>query len=194
MPNIGISIGFYFAKKRTAYFFAGRDSDDRTIYHEATHQLFGQARRVSPTAGDKGNFWIVEGIAMCMESLHREGGYFVLGGLEDSRMNAARYHLLKGDFYIPFAEMIAYGQERFQADPKIAMLYSQSAAMANFLLYYDGGRYRDALVAYLNAVYSSRDDSGTLAQLTGTSLAELERQYRAFMKVDGVRPAPVSGD
>ena len=131
---------------------------------------------------------------MCMESLHQEDGYFVIGGLEDVRMNAARYHLLKRDFYVPFAELIGYGKDRVQDEPKIAQLYSQSAAMANFLLYYDGGRYRDALVAYLNAVYSGRDDTGTLAKLTGVSLTELERQYRAFMKVDRVRPAADSGD
>ena len=118
MPNIGISFGFYFPKKRVAYFFAGRDSDDRTIYHEATHQLFGQSRRVSPTAGDKANFWIIEGIAMCMESLHQEDGYFVLGGLEDARMNAARYHLLNGDFYVPFAELIGYGKDDSRPSPR----------------------------------------------------------------------------
>ena len=84
MPKLGMSLGVYVPKKRTAYFFAGKESDDRTLYHEATHQLFYQSRRVSPELGSKGNFWIVEGMALYMESLREEDGYFVLGGLDDA--------------------------------------------------------------------------------------------------------------
>ena len=39
--------------------------------------------------------------------------------------------------------------EKLQKDPKIATLYSQSAGLTHFLIHYDHGRYRDALVAYL---------------------------------------------
>jgi hypothetical protein len=184
MPNVGISIGIYMSRHHTAYFFAGEGSDQRTLYHEATHQLFSQSRRVVQSPGDKANFWIIEGIAMYMESLHEEDGYFVLGGLDDARMNAARYHLMKEDFYIPFAQLVGLNGQQLQDDPKIATIYSQSAAMANFLVYYDGGCYRDALVSYLNDVYNGHDDAGTLTRLTGSSYAELDKQYRAFMKVD----------
>ena len=45
-PKIEMSLGDYIPKKRTAYFFAGKDSDERTVYHEATHQLFYQSKRV----------------------------------------------------------------------------------------------------------------------------------------------------
>ena len=63
-------------------------------------------------------------------------------------------------------------------------LYSQAAGMASFLIHDDGGRYRDALVAYLTDVYSGRDEADTLSRLTGVSYAELDKQYRAFMRVD----------
>ena len=69
MPNIDISIGVYMDDMRTAYFYADKESDDRTLYHEATHQLFHESRPVSPKAGQLANFWIIEGIAMYMESL-----------------------------------------------------------------------------------------------------------------------------
>ncbi len=182
MPNIGKSIGFYLERTRTAYFFAGKDYADRTLYHEATHQLFHQSRRVAPSVGGKANFWIVEGIAMYMESLRQEDGYYVLGGFDDQRMHAARVRLLRDDFYIPLEEFTTYGMERIQSDPRIATLYSQAAGLANFLVYYDGGRYRDALVAYLSAVYAGRDTPGTLAELTGSSYRELDKQYRRFME------------
>ena len=149
MPNIGISVGVYLDEPRRAYFFAGKDGDDRTLYHEATHQLFHESRPVAPDVGRKANFWIVEGIAMYMESLRQEDGYYVLGGFDDQRLHAAQYRLLHDHFYVPLDEFVDYGMERLQNDPRIATLYSQAAGLTHFLIYYDGGRYRDALVSYL---------------------------------------------
>jgi len=97
-------------------------------------------------------------------------------------MHAARVRLLRDGFYVPLEELTAYGMEKVHQDPRIATLYSQAAGLANFLVYYDGGRYRDALVAYLSAVYDGRDTPDSLAELTGTTYAELDRQYRAFIK------------
>ena len=42
-----------------------------------------------------------------MESLRQKDGYFVLGGLDDLRVNAARSHLATKDFYVPFAHSSA---------------------------------------------------------------------------------------
>ncbi len=182
MPNIEISTGFYSNDTRRAYFFAGKDSDPRTMLHEATHQLFHESRTVAPDVGRQANFWVVEGIAMYMESLRREDGYYVLGGFDDSRLHAARYRRLHDDFYVPLDEFVDFGMERLQKDPRIATLYSQAAGLTHFLIHYDGGRYRDALVAYLSAVYSGRDDHNTLSKLTGASYGELDRQYREFLE------------
>ncbi len=182
MPNIGISIGVYIEQMQQAYFFAGDDYEDRTVFHEATHQLFHQSRRVGPGVGYRANFWIVEGIALFMESLRREGDYYVLGGFKDERLHAARYRLLEDDFHVPLEELTTYGMPKLQADKRIATIYSQSAGMTSFLVFYDGGRYRDALVAYLDAVYANRDTPGTLAELTGTSNAKLDKQYRHFIE------------
>jgi hypothetical protein len=178
-----VADGLYLAQNRTAYFFPAEEDADRVLYHEATHQLFQQSRRVSNDVGRRANFWIIEGIAMYMESLHQEDGYYVLGGLDDVRMNSARYHVFKEDFYVPFGTLTTLGMEQLQTQPKLAKLYSQMAAMTSFLVYYDNARYRDALVTYLTAVYSGRDDPDLLAQLTGTSYAELDTQYREYMKI-----------
>lgn len=199
-PNIEISVGVYVEsaptgqRVRRAYFFAGEDSDQRTLYHEATHQLFHEAPgfhrswAVAPDVGRQANFWIIEGVAMYMESLRQEDGYHVLGGFDDLRMQAARYRLLKDNFYIPLAEFTSYGMEDIQKHERIATLYSQAAGLTHFLIHCDGGRYRDALVAYLTAVYSGRDDANTLARLTGTTYSELDQQYRRFMQA-GPQPA-----
>jgi hypothetical protein len=182
LPKIKITIGFYRDKPGCAYFFAGKDSDDRTMYHEATHQLFHESKFVAPAVGYKANFWIVEGIAMFMESLRREDGYDVLGGLDDERVNAARYRLLHDHFYVPLSEFVDISMEELQKDPRIATLYSQAAGLTHFLIYYDDARYRDALVSYLSTVYAARDNHDTLSRLTGTSYSDLDKQYREFLK------------
>ncbi|MBN2580189.1 MAG: hypothetical protein JXB10_14465 [Pirellulales bacterium] len=186
VPGIEKSIGYYSQAVETAFFFAGPDSDDRTLYHEATHQLFHESRPVAPNVGARANFWIVEGIALYMETLKIQDGFYVLGGADDQRMIAARYRLLHDNFYVPLAEFCGYGMLRWQHDPNVPKLYSQAAGLAQFLIHYDHGRYRDALVAYLSTVYSGRDAPDTLSALTGVSSETLDAQYREFMeKNDG---------
>ncbi len=191
-PNIEISTGIYVESSHRAYFFAGDAHNERTLYHEAAHQLFHEARPVVPDVGARGSFWIVEGIAMYMESLHQEDGFNVLGGFEDLRMEAARVRLLRDNFYVPLAEFNRLSLQKLQDDPRIATLYSQAAGLTHFLIHYEGGIYRDALVAYLDAVYSGRDTPTLLGQLAGKSLKDLDVQYRRFMESGG-QPMPSKG-
>ncbi len=191
---VKISEGVYIAAARQAFFFADKAGDGRTIFHEATHQLFHQIRPVADDVGYRANFWIVEGIAMYMETLHREDGFLVLGGFDDARMVAARYRLLQDKFYVPLAEFTSYGMTRFQSDPRISTLYSQAAGLAEFLVHYDNGRYRDALVGYLSTVYSGRDTPVTLPQLTGANFADLDKQYHDFIAAGGPVVLPKPGE
>ena len=185
LPTIEISVGVYIDNTRRAYFFAGKECDQRTMVHEATHQLFHESRPVAPDVGRDHNFWIIEGIAMYMESLREEDGYHVLGGFDDVRMEDAQYRLLNDSFYVPLSEFAGYGVDQLQHDERIATLYTQAAGLTHFLIHYDRGRYRDALVAYLAAVYSGQADLNTLARLTATPYSELDRQYREFMERGG---------
>ena len=139
---------------------------------------------------------------MFMESLQREDGYDVLGGLDDERVNAARYRLLHDHFYIPLGEFVDFGMAKLQKDPRIATLYSQAAGLTHFLIYYDDARYRDALVSYSSVVYAARDNHDTLARLTGASYGDLDKQYREFLEgkrgpktaADGAAPANPSSE
>ncbi|MDY0167781.1 MAG: DUF1570 domain-containing protein [Thermoguttaceae bacterium] len=181
MPNIDVSIGVYMPSMRRAYFFAGPDYDDRTLYHEATHQLFQEARRTIASPGGRTNFWIVEGIALFMESLHQDGDYWALGGLDDARLHAARVRLMRDDFYIPLAEFTSFGMDDIQTHPQIATLYSQAAGLTHFLVFHEDGAYRDALVQYLSLVYSGRDAPRTLSELLEAGYPEIDQQYRQFV-------------
>lgn len=189
--NIDISLGIYIhgptavTRSPAVYFFAGDDSDEATLFHEAVHQLFHESRRVSPLVGQACNFWIIEGAAMYFESLREDNGYHVLGGFDTQRMLDARFRLFDSRFYVPLASFCELNMTDMQSDPRIGMLYSQAAGLCHFLIHADSGRYRDALVGYLNAVYDGRDDVGTLSRLTGRTYAELDRQYEEYMAAGG---------
>ena len=61
-------------------------------------------------------------------------------------------------------------------------LYGEAAGLAAFLMDADAGRYREPLVAYLEAIYAGRDKVETLAEVTGLSNDELDSAYRRFMQ------------
>ena len=174
--------GFYWGDRRTAYFFAHENQDDSTLLHEATHQLFSETRPVVRDIGREANFWAIEGIACYMESLRFEAGNMLVGGTDAVRFQDAQHRLLVSEFHVPLSELTRWGMHALQRNPNIRMLYSQSAGLMHFLMHYDQGRYRDALVAYLLAIYTGRDTPHTLAQLTGTPYDELDRQYREFVE------------
>jgi hypothetical protein len=189
-PQIDKSIGFYSIANKSAYFFAGDEQYDGTIYHEATHQLFQESHAAVSDPGHKNNFWIYEGIACYMESLaeHRlvddetYGMYFTVGGENAGRVPAARKRLLDDIFYVPFRELVAIGRQDFQHDTRIAPLYSQIAGQTYFLMHYDSARYRPALMEYLVALYGNRTNPETLEKQTGAKYEELDQQYRDFLK------------
>lgn len=181
-PLIDMTIGIYFQSNRTAYFFADEKQDLGTIYHEATHQLFSESRPTARDAAARSNFWIIEGIALYMESMAEHETYVSVGGPDHVRVRAAQHRLLVDNFYVPLAELVRFGRQQLQTDPRIARLYSQSAGLTHFLMHYDGGRYREAVVQYLLAVYTDRATPATLAQVTGVKYAELDRQYREFLQ------------
>jgi tetratricopeptide (TPR) repeat protein len=187
IPEEVRTTGIYISRRRAAYFFvepadASAKPDDSTLVHEGVHQLFSESRKPPPNIGREQNFWIIEGIACYFESLRVAPDRMTLGGASPLRLENARYRLLEEAFYVPLAELTAMGMNDLQRDPNIAKLYSQSAGLTHFLVHDQQGRYRDALVAYLSAVYSGRDRPSTLAELTGVEYGELDQQYRKFLE------------
>ena len=81
-PQIDITLGIYRHAERTAYFYGGPENLTDTWRHEATHQLLHEIMNATQDVGSAGNFWIVEGIALYMESLQRVDDYCTLGGFD----------------------------------------------------------------------------------------------------------------
>ena len=196
MPVDIETTGLYLSDTRTAYFFPDQDEegnpDHTSLYHEATHQLFAETRPMAETAGRRANFWILEGIACYMESFELHETFDTLGGTRSPRLEAARHRALVDGFYVPLGELVTMGMEALQHDPRIAMLYSQSAGLAHFLMHAHDSRYRDALVEYLVAIYSGEDRIATLAEAVGQAFPDLDDEYREFLKKLPVEPAAVA--
>ena len=100
-PQAQLTLGYYHAPSRTAYFFSGEASLAASWRHEATHQLLHECLSAGPHVADDANIWMVEGVAVYMESLRTCQGYRTLGGLDADRLQYARYRALREDFYLP---------------------------------------------------------------------------------------------
>lgn len=182
-PQIEMSLGYYSQDLKTAFFYAGDESARTAWVHEATHQFFQETGLVAPQVGEHGNFWVVEGVALYMESLAQSAGYATTGGVDAERLQYARYRRLSEAYYVPLEQLVDYGRARLQADPDIRKLYSQAAGLTHFFLQADDGRRLGAFVNYLKAVYRGVAQAATLAGEMNQSFAQLDERYPQYLQV-----------
>ncbi|QGJ71639.1 Hypothetical protein PBC10988_33460 [Planctomycetales bacterium 10988] len=189
--DVSQSTGFYMSDKRRSFFFAGEGSDRATQIHEASHQLFSETDPKIRSKGERRNFWtakphhfwILEGIACYLESYEEGEDFFTFGGFEHDRVRAARYHVVtQPGFYLPFEEMTSLNMQSFQTHPDVVKLYSQATGQTHFLMHYENGKYRPALMAYLKAIYEGREHRHLLVELTGTSYERLDQEYHEYLR------------
>lgn len=182
-PQIAMSLGYYMKGEQTAFFYAGDQSVEPTWYHEATHQLFQELGNSIADVGELSNFWIVEGIAVYMESLVAHDGFMTLGGVDAERLQYARVRVLTGEFYMPLDELVKLGREELQTHQDIRRLYTQAAGLAHYLMDGENARHRNALVDFISMLYLGRAGPNTLASRCGVDLESLDRAYAKFLVV-----------
>lgn len=187
IPLIEITNGLYFTADRTSYFFdgapGGNEANEPTLFHEATHQLLYEVEPKDRAIADRDHFWVIEGIACYMESFRRRNGHISVGDPRYQRFEAARIRYGE-KYYVPFARFAGMSQKDFQNDPNIAKNYSQASGLVHFLMHYDNGRYRDALIDHLTQHYSLNRRLQPMVQgideLAGVDSEELDRQYGEY--------------
>lgn len=187
-PRIAATDGIYWMPTKTVWFHAGGDDrespDPVTIHHEATHQLFAEARpeldRVRHLAGERCGFWAIEAAACYMESLRPAAGGWTVGGRDAGRVPASQALLAAGTF-VPLEQLCERGRRDFQADERLQDRYAQVAGLADFFMNGENGRYRESFVEYLVRVYSGTADPDTLARLCKRTYAELDDACRRHL-------------
>lgn len=195
-PRLAVTQGFYSDQKATAFLYIGDDRSTATCNHEVTHQLFQESGDVAREVGASHDFWIVEGIALYMESLRtfeRQGrlDHVTLGGWDADRLQFARHHVFNGQYQMPLEELTALGREGLQASPQIKRLYSQSAGLAHYFMDGRDGQFREATISYLAGLYAGRAQRDALTRLTKTSLAEHDAGYKDFLRVSDQQLAQI---
>ncbi|MCA9176078.1 MAG: hypothetical protein KDB14_16445 [Planctomycetales bacterium] len=184
-PRIEVSVGLYLPADRTSYFYADKEDASRTWRHELTHQLFAEVRRTAPNAGLRRNYWLLEGIAMYMESLQlsadsaSEPQWLQLGGPGVDRLQFAR--LRRAPDRAALLELIKMGRGDMQRRQDLSELYSNAAGVTCFLMDGQRGQLRKSCVKLLELTYQGRDDDDSLLQLSGHDVDSFVAAYHEFL-------------
>lgn len=182
-PKISLTLGYYRKINQTSYFYAGDDAALSVWYHEGAHQLFQEIGEPIQSVGEKWNFWVVEGVAVYLESAVKRGGYFTLGGFDADRLQFVRSRTMGGEPPMPIEELSALGRDALQKHPDIRKLYTQAAGLSHYLMDGRDGKDRDDFIRRIADSYAGRDTPRSFTTLPSIASADFERDFREFLCV-----------
>lgn len=185
--NIGVSVGYYAPHLRKSFFYPDA-SLSKTLQHELTHQLLAEATSIDARvdAGSQSGFWLIEGIALYMESLTAADSYWTLGGVESERLQTARYRAARDGYWPGWEEFTRAGMEDWKQDPQIALLYTQAAGLTHLFMDHLDTQppARDVFLKSLVSVYQGAVDSSALWELLGGSEEAAKLKYQQTLILD----------
>ena len=172
--------GLYYTPSHTVYFFS---TEAEVVLHEGTHQILAEHFFLEKTSAFRSNFWIVEGIALLMQTLKVESKRYVIGNILANRLYSAKVYRFERNHYLSIQKLTAMSQEQIQKSADLQQIYSQSAALTHWLMFAEEGRYRRALFELLRRTYLDTAKPETLSELTGLSYEEIDQKYAEFLKM-----------
>jgi hypothetical protein len=184
--NIEVSTGYYHPTMHCSFFYWGDPRSSTTLRHELVHQFFQEFARnkVALDADTQSDIWIVEGIAMYLESASSFGGVgcdvVEVGGWDAPRVQAARYRRMHDEFWIPWPELRQEVGQHLRSRSDIKFFYSQAAGLAHFWMD-DSPAKRDALADYIDSVYAGMPDETLLPEAADDDA--LRKSYEEFLTV-----------
>jgi hypothetical protein len=196
-PSIAESLGFYWTPqeskrlgdKPASYFYKDDDADIdviSTLYHEVSHQLLFES---TPCKYDSrsNNYWVMEGLGTYFETVSPQpDGSILVGGVTGPRIGLVQVRLFKTGTVMPIEKLVAMGQRRFRGQGEdVHENYQAAMALTVFLMQYDGGRYRDSFLDYVESVYRGRlkgNVGRSLEDRLGVPFKTLEQQFMMFLR------------
>jgi hypothetical protein len=185
--NIEVSTGYYNPSLHCSFFYWGDPRSATTLRHELVHQFFQEFARtnVALDADQQTDIWVVEGIAMYIESATNLGGVgcdvFEVGGWDSPRLQAARYRRMHDEFWIPWEELRSEIGQRLRKRSDIKFFYSQAAGLTH--LWMDSSpETRQALLDYIDSVYAGQPDESLLPDVSDDD--RLRSKYESFLTVE----------
>jgi hypothetical protein len=189
------SAGFYSPADRRSRFFWSEDLTDtlRTFYHEVAHQLFAEVKD-GTGGGSAGNNWLVEGIAVYMESWEKVDGRWRPGHrVELNRFQAAKSFLASNPGW-SLESFAAIDHDQFHKQNR-GLNYALAGALSHFFMHYDDETYKEAFVRFIAAYYAGKVNQRSLQDYiraeggSSQSFATLEKQFRQYMASLGEKKA-----
>ena len=177
--NIARTNGYYSTPKKTAYF---PSLEEKVLFHEGTHQIFAERFFHEKAPAFRNNFWVVEGIALFMETLKIEDECYKIGNILANRLYSAKKYRFEQNHRLPIRKLTAMSAAEIQTNVDLQKIYSQSATLVHWLMFAEEGRYRPALFELLRRTYLGSATPETLSELTGLSYDELDKKYEEFLK------------
>ena len=187
VPGISISTGYYDPNQKVAFFYWDGIKTASTVIHELTHQFFYEASAKPVMLNtDRGlGFWVVEGVALYMESMSTRacgGGWIAdVGGWDSPRLQAGRYRRLHDKYWVSWDEFRTADGKRFRGDADIRAWYSQAAGLSH--LWLDGTNVqRQTFLRYIASVYANKETPELLGDWNDDQI--LRDAYDQFL-IDG---------
>ncbi len=156
-PNVVVSTGYYSPKLRKVFCYWDAASSEATLRHELSHQFFHEGSRLETVDPSllPSDFWIIEGLALYMESIRIEKGanfdQAMIGGWDAARLQPARYRRLHDQTWIDWNEFRAGNNERFRGGEAIKIWYSQAAGLTHLWMDSQADA-RNAMIRYAQTV------------------------------------------
>ncbi len=191
--NAAVSVGYYEPRLQKSFFFVDAGWQE-TLFHELTHQLLNEATSIQaePDAGTTGGIWLMEGIALYMESLIDRGSYWTLGGFAAPRLQTARYRAVRDGWWAAWPEFTSAGREQWKQDQQISLLYTQATGLSHVAMdQLQQPAARQALFQALVSVYQNQPEfAELLAQLAPTA-SEAQLNYQQALTLGDAQVAQI---
>ncbi len=166
-PNVAVSTGYYSPKMEAVFCYWDAATSEPTLRHELSHQFFQEGTRsktVDPSLLTS-DFWIIEGLALYMESARIEKGSVcdqaTVGGWDAARLQPARYRRLHDQTWIEWNEFRGGSNDRFSDGDAIKIWYSQAAGLSHLWMDSNAEK-RDSMIRYAQSVLQGQPDPTAL--------------------------------